>query len=201
MRLSFAGSTGWFGSTQSSRLPLPFVSRTNGAQPCEAAASPVARNFFVLSQPATAFCGPPALVHSVSSASKANCRWCVVKQVSISANFLVFGSYIASWRVDFSTGKNLAEGWSEPCLQKAGLSSPRMRAVNQTRPSLSNIGLCTLAWLFQIFSSPQYGEGRSTGRLAALGVFASRTGMWIVDAVFFAGSSTGRFWVLSSVAP
>src|SRR5207302_5290704 len=139
----------------SSRLPWPLVSRTEAVQPCDAAASPVARNFLVLSQPATAACGPPALVHSVLSASAANCRWCVEKQVSISVNFRVFGSYIASCRVDFSTGKAFAEGWSEPFLQKAGLSSPRIRAVNHTRPSLSNIGLCTLAWLSQIFSSPQ----------------------------------------------
>ena len=37
MRLSFAGSTGWFGSTHSSRLPLPLVSRTSGVQPCDRA--------------------------------------------------------------------------------------------------------------------------------------------------------------------
>src|SRR5439155_21657209 len=130
-----------------------------------------------------------------------NCRWCVEKQVSISVNFRFFGSYIANWRFDFSTGNALAEGCSEPFLQKAGLSSPRIRAVNQTRPSLSSIGLCTLAWLSQILSSPQYGEARSTGRLAALGVFGSRTGMWIVVATFLTGSSTGRSGVLSSVAP
>ena len=35
MRLSFAGSIGWLGSTYSSRLPLPLVSRTNGDQPCD----------------------------------------------------------------------------------------------------------------------------------------------------------------------
>src|SRR5437588_2374589 len=155
MRLSFCASTGWFGSTKSSRLPLPLVSRTNALQPCDAAASLVAKTFLVLSQPATGFCGPPALVHSVLSVSEANCRWCVEKHVSISVNFRFFGSYIANWRFDFSTGNALAEGCSEPFLQKAGLSSPRIRAVNQTRPSLSSIGLCTLAWLSQILSSPQ----------------------------------------------
>src|SRR5580700_8479634 len=155
MRLSFCGSIGWFGSTSSSRLPLPLVSTTSAVQPCDEAASPVARNFLVFSQPTTGFCGPPALVQRVLSPSGANCRWWVEKQVSIRVNFWVFGSYIANWRVDFSTGNALAEGWSEPFLQKAGLSSPRIRAVNHTRPSLSNIGLCTLAWLSQILSSPQ----------------------------------------------
>ena len=116
-------------------------------------------------------------------------------------NFLVFGSYIASCRVDLSTGNNFADGWSDPALQNAGLSGPRIRAVNQTRPSLSNIGLWTLAWLAQIFSSPQYGEGRSIWLSALFGVFGSRTGMWIVVAVFLTGSSTGRSCVLSSVAP
>src|SRR5439155_10383206 len=55
----------------------------------------------------------------------------------------------------FLDRKNLADGWAEPFLQKAGLSSPRMRAVNQTRPSLASTGLFTLAGLFQVFSSPQ----------------------------------------------
>ena len=66
MRLSLAGSTGWLGSTNSSRLPLPLVSRTNGDQPCDFAASPVSSNILVLTQPAT---GPVPLSHSVSLAS------------------------------------------------------------------------------------------------------------------------------------
>ena len=36
---SSVGSIGWSGSTYSSRLPLPLVSRTSAVQPCEAAAS------------------------------------------------------------------------------------------------------------------------------------------------------------------
>ena len=66
MRLSLPGSAGWFGSTCSSRRPLPLVSRMNGDQPCALAASPVSSNTRVLIQPAT---GPVPLSHSVSSAS------------------------------------------------------------------------------------------------------------------------------------
>ena len=51
---------------QSSRLPLPLVSRMNAVHPCDFAASPVCRNIFVFSQPRT---GPPPLVHNVSFAS------------------------------------------------------------------------------------------------------------------------------------
>jgi hypothetical protein len=35
MRLSLVGSTGWFGSTYSSRLPLPLVSRMRAVHPCD----------------------------------------------------------------------------------------------------------------------------------------------------------------------
>src|SRR5262245_66333363 len=40
MRLSLAGSVGWVGATESSRLPLPLVSRKNGDQPCASCAAP-----------------------------------------------------------------------------------------------------------------------------------------------------------------
>ena len=46
---------------------------------------------------------------------------------------MVFGSSTAAWRDDLSSGKTLAEGWSEPFLQKAGLSMPRTLAESQTR--------------------------------------------------------------------
>src|SRR6185503_17930494 len=66
MRLSLAGSTGWLGSTYSSRLPLALVSRMNGDQPCDFTGSLVCSNSRVLTQPAT---GPVPLNHSVLSAS------------------------------------------------------------------------------------------------------------------------------------
>ena len=66
IRLSLAGSIAWLGSTYSSRLPLPLVSRTNGDQPCACAASPVASNTLVFTQPAT---GPVPESHRVLSAS------------------------------------------------------------------------------------------------------------------------------------
>ena len=54
-----------------------------------------------------------------------------------------------------SSGNSLADGWSEPFLQKSGLLGPRTAAANQTRPCLSNMPLWLLVLLSQIFSSPQ----------------------------------------------
>src|SRR5207244_11757361 len=86
----------------------------------------------------TPLCGPPALVHSVLSASSANTRWCVGKHVLISVIFPVFGSYMERWRLDWSTGNSLADGWSDPLLQKSGFAGAPTREVNQTRPFSSN---------------------------------------------------------------
>ena len=66
MRMSLPGSAGLSGSVNSSSLPLPLVSSTNGAQPCAFAASPVSSHTLVLIQPAT---GPVPENHSVLSAS------------------------------------------------------------------------------------------------------------------------------------
>ena len=77
------------------------------------------------------------------------------KQVRISVILPVFGSYIERWRVDCSIGVSFAEGWSEPLRQKSGLANCPTRDVNQTWPFSSIIGLCMLAWLSQITSSPQ----------------------------------------------
>ena len=85
MRLSFVGSTGAFGSTHSSRLPLPLVSRMNGVQPCARSSSPVSSNTLRLNQPMTWLPASP-LVHSVLFASSAKTRWCVWKHVLISVN-------------------------------------------------------------------------------------------------------------------
>src|SRR3954453_754332 len=65
-RMSLPAWAGAPGSVYSSTLPLPLVSRTNGAQPCAFTASPVASHIFVLTQPAT---GPVPETQSVSSAS------------------------------------------------------------------------------------------------------------------------------------
>src|SRR5579862_3858540 len=126
-----------------------------GVQPCDFAESPVSRNNRVFTQPTTPLCGPPWLVHSVWFASPAKKRWCVEKQVSTCSHFPVFGSYMESWRGDSFSGTTFADGWSEPFLQKSGLGAGRMRALNQTRPSLSIIALCRLLWPSQIGLSPQ----------------------------------------------
>ena len=68
---------------------------------------------------------------------------------------MVLGSSIATWRGDRSSGNTLADGWSEPFLQKAGLSMPRTVAASQSLPFLSNMELWLLARVSQIFSSPQ----------------------------------------------
>ena len=67
----------------------------------------------------------------------------------------VLGSSIERCRFERSTGKALAEGWSEPFLQKAGLFGPRTAAANHTRPLRSNMPLWLLALLVQTCSSPQ----------------------------------------------
>ncbi len=69
--------------------------------------------------------------------------------------FMVLGSSIATWRVDFSSGNSLADGWSEPRLQNAGLSMPRTVAASQSRPLLSNMELWLFARVSQSFSAPQ----------------------------------------------
>src|SRR5918992_2477593 len=107
MRLSFVGSTGWFGSTYSPRLPSPFVSRMGAVHPCDFSSSPVSSNILRFNHPTT---GPPPLVHSVLFASSANIRWCVEKHVLMCVYFFVFGSYIARWRLARSTGKSFADG-------------------------------------------------------------------------------------------
>src|SRR5688572_11961689 len=114
----------------------------------------------------------------------------------MSANFLVLGSKTPTWRPPLSTGKSFADGCSEPFLQKAGLAGGRIRVVIQTRPRASNIGLWTEAWLFQIRSVPQSGEGASisVSDLAIImvsGVFGSRTGTFTSVALWRTGSRTG----------
>ena len=69
--------------------------------------------------------------------------------------FIVLGSSIATWRADFCSGNILAEGWSEPCLQNAGLSMPRTVAESQSRPFSSNMELWLFARVSQSFCSPQ----------------------------------------------
>src|SRR6266699_2619579 len=118
----------------------------------------------------------------------------------MSVTSLVFGSYMARCRSLVARGKSFAEGLSDPSLQKAGLSLGRTLDVNHTRPSSSNIGLCTLALLFQIASSPQYGESAS-GFPAAKGVFGSRTDTSTLLDVWRTGSRTGRESALASAAP
>src|SRR5450755_2370481 len=126
MRLSLLGSTGWLGSTNSSRLPLPLVSSTNGVQPCDFISSPVSSSILVLTQPSTWAPTPPELDHSVRLASKPNCTWWVGKQVLIVVNFWVAGSSMMTWRFDAAIGNTFADGWSDPALQASGLACGRM---------------------------------------------------------------------------
>src|ERR1041385_7489133 len=143
-RLSFAGSTGSLGPTNSSRLPLPLVSTTIGVQPCDLAESPVSKKVLVLIQPTTPLLepGPPCESHSVLSASFAKYRWCAKKQVSTWYHFCCFWSQMEPCRPFWSSGITFAERWSEPFLQKAGLSAGRQRALKYTRPCSSIIALC-----------------------------------------------------------
>src|SRR3954470_19089929 len=146
MRLSFFGSSGSFGSTYSSRLPLPLVSTTIGVQPCAFAASPVSKKTRVFTQPTAPLLepGPPCESHSVRSLSLAKYRWCAKKQVSTWYHFCCFWSQIETCRPFCSSGITFADGWSDPFLQKSGLLGPRKRALKYTRPCSSIIALCRL---------------------------------------------------------
>src|SRR5256885_2760326 len=106
----------------------------------------------------------------------------------------VRGSYTDRWRLDVSIGVSLADGWSEPFLQKSGFAGGRTREVNHTRPFSSNIGLCMLVWLSQMRSSPQNGDG-SIGLCFDDGVAGSRTSIFTCVALCFTGSSTGNWSV------
>ena len=77
------------------------------------------------------------------------------KQVSTNEYFIVFGSSTETWRGDRSIGNTLADGWSDPFLQNAGLSMPRTVAAIHTRPFLSNMALCLLAFVSHSTVSPQ----------------------------------------------
>src|SRR3989441_13296729 len=206
MRTSLPASAGLSGSVHSSTLPLPLVSSTHGAQPCALAASPVSSHTLVLTQPAT---GPLPDSHSVSSASYANWGWWVPKQVSMKLYFIVFGSSIDTWRPERSSGNTLAEGCSEPFLQKAGFSMPRTAAANHTRPFLSNMPLWLLARWLQIFAPPQYAEG-SIGFAAAeawkggpndSGALGSATGILKNVTLFGLGSRIAMLSVAYSGEP
>ena len=52
--------------------------------------------------------------------------------------------------------------------------------------------LWTLVWLFQITSSPQYGDGAAGGVFAELGVCGSRTVIFTWLAALRVGSTTAR---------
>src|SRR5256885_11227186 len=138
MRLSFVGSTGWSGSTEASRLPLPWASRIRAVQPCDFSSSPVSSNSFVFSQPTT---GPPPEVHSVRLASSANIRWWVLKQVLMWVSFWVLGSYTARWRPDRASGNSFADGWLDPALQNGGASGGRPGEGGHTRARPSDNGV------------------------------------------------------------
>src|SRR6202030_2203517 len=175
-------------------------------QPCDFAASPVSRNFLVLSQPTTPP-PPPLEVHSVSSLSKPNCRWCVVKQVSTKVYFIVFGSSIANCRWLASSGNSFADGRSDPLPQKSGSLTPRTAAASHSRPLPSIIELWLLMWVSQICSLPQYGDGARGFSAAAWpgpsenGMSASRTGAWNLVTLFFTGSRIGMMSVAYSGEP
>ena len=118
----------------------------------------------------------------------------------IKVNLPVAGSNIERWRFDSASGNTLAEGWSDPFLQKSGFAGGRTRAVIQTRPFSSIIGLWLLVCASQIGSSPQYGDG-PIGASFEDGVLGSRTGCFTSVAVLCSGSRIGMKSVLSSVVP
>src|SRR5207245_8571787 len=96
---------------------------------------------------------------------------------------------------------NFADGWSDPAWHHAGVSGLRTRAAAHTRPCLSMAKLWTVVWLFQIFSSPQNGDGAMGGVSPELGVPGSRTISFIWLVAVCVGSTEVRYSPLSSSAP
>src|SRR5262245_6096506 len=133
----------------------------------------------------------PKIIVSLSS----KWLWSAAKQLSISVNCFVLGSYISiclalgPW-----SGKYLANLLSVPSLQNAGCcSGARIRAVTNTRPWLSITTLRGSDARAQIFSVPQYGDA---------GVSVSIWGAWdgtlISVALFSRGSSAAmmsELWI------
>jgi len=89
----------------------------NGVQPCDLTSSPVSSKVFRFSQPTAPGPVTPLLAHSVWFASSAKIRWCVGKQVLMSVNLPLAGSYMERCRLALSSGNTLADGWSPPFLQ------------------------------------------------------------------------------------
>ena len=122
------------------------------------------------------------------------------KHRSASKNRFERGSYIAACRVEPAIGNCCAD--ASPLVQYAGFfAGGRTREVIQTSPRSSNMLLCTVGWLDQIFRSPQYADalrGFSSEVLPKSGVFGSITGTFTKLAVLRTGSRTGISGVLSS---
>ena len=122
--------------------------------------------------------------------------------------FIVLGSSIATWRGDFSSGNTLADGWSEPFLQKAGLSMPRTVAASQTRPFLSNMRVVVVGLAVPELLLAPIGRGRSGLTAAAAwprsersGMFGSATGILKNDTLCVFGSRIGMLSVEYSGEP
>src|SRR5881296_284153 len=101
----------------------------NGVQPCDFTSSPVSSNILRFSQPTAPGPVTPLLAHNVLLASSAKIRWWVGKQVLISVNLPLAGSYMERCRLAFSSGNTLADGWLPPFLHQSGLAGGRTRAV------------------------------------------------------------------------
>src|SRR5258706_11410144 len=115
-------------------------------------------------------------------------------------NLPLAGSYMETWRPEFSSGNAFADGCVDPALQKSGLRWGRMRAVNQMWPFSSIIGLCMMVWLSQIGLSPQTAEGAKRA-FFVFGVLGLRTGCFTSLAVAVFGSRMGTKSVLFSGEP
>src|SRR5690348_8961820 len=105
---------------------------------------------------------------------------------------LDFGSHRMSPRCPCGIGNSLAEISSDPAWHHAGVRRFRTRPAAHTRACLSIGKLWTVVWLFQIASSPQYGDAAAGLVANELGVCGSRgfSGIRLVELVF--GSSTVR---------
>ena len=162
MRLSFAGSTGWFGSTHSSRLPLPLVSMTIGVQPCDFGL--VAGLLELLGvEPAehAARPGRPRSVHSVLLASSAKIE--MVRRIAGADQRDLAGLRIEHRQMP-RRGARAGTPWRtdgpSPSCRNPDWAAGRRARSTRPGPFRRYIGLCVVVWPSQIGSVAPVGRRR-----------------------------------------
>src|SRR5438874_1684463 len=129
IRISFWGFILPFGSTHpSSRLPLPLMSRTNGAHPWLACSSWVASHFFISSQPMTSLLPPPELNQRMLPMNDARNQ--TMTNATVTGTAIVNGSN--SMRVKFGPSQIGGSGTTYPGGESDLVLDPNVSVVKFT---------------------------------------------------------------------